>query len=111
MIFPVHSEGSAAASPRHWPLLVAAALLAALPGSVAQAANGEIELRVVDEQTGDELPGQHGQLQIGARLEARGWWLRIDETREPGMFRCATVSREELAAVAERFSNKASTSL
>lgn len=33
------------------------------------------------------------------RLEAGGWWLRIDETREPAMFRCATVSREELAAL------------
>lgn len=32
-----------------------------------------------------------------ARLEAGGWWQRIDQTREPTMFRCATVSRAELA--------------
>ncbi|MCA9178710.1 MAG: CehA/McbA family metallohydrolase [Planctomycetales bacterium] len=67
MIFPVHSEGSAAASPRHWPLLVAAALLAALPGSVAQAANGEIELRVVDEQTG-ELIAARMHLKKGGKV-------------------------------------------
>lgn len=32
-----------------------------------------------------------------ARLEEHGWWQRIDETRDPTMFRCATVSRDELA--------------
>lgn len=31
-----------------------------------------------------------------ARMERDGWWLRVDEARTPTMFRCATVSRDEL---------------